>query len=438
MITSLRLVNFKNFADETLRFGPFNLIVGANASGKSNIRDALRFLHGIGRGYTLAEIIGGKYSAGGYKQWDGIRGATNEIVRFGQDWFILEVHMKPEIEFLPQECTLTYLIEVHRDEASNGRFRVKSESLMMNSEKLLESGPPPKSAKSDQKDYSSLHVSLPMARESIEEWKSDQPVLNEIGQHFLESINTEQPEQRVRQLYTHTCVLKVLNELLKIRFLDLSPERMREPVVPGKTILGDSGDNLPAVLEEICADSRRGETLTAWLRELTPMDVKSFEFPRDPSGRIHLRIQEEDGKEFSAYSASDGTLRFIGMLAALLDEIDGGLYFFEEIDNGIHPTRLSLLTDLIGRHTAKGKVKVVATTHSPGLLDLIDDETFENTSLIYRDEDSADAVIRPVAELPNARELRKSQSLGRLHTSGWMENILSFAEAEREDEMGGE
>ena len=52
MITSLRLVNFKNFADETLRMGPFTVIVGANASGKSNIRDAFRFLHGIGQGFT--------------------------------------------------------------------------------------------------------------------------------------------------------------------------------------------------------------------------------------------------------------------------------------------------------------------------------------------------------------------------------------------------
>ena len=53
MITSLQLMNFKNFADETLRLGPFTVIVGANASGKSNIRDAFRFLHGISRGYTL-------------------------------------------------------------------------------------------------------------------------------------------------------------------------------------------------------------------------------------------------------------------------------------------------------------------------------------------------------------------------------------------------
>ncbi len=56
--------------------------MGANASGKSNIRDAFRFLHGIGRGYTLAEILGGKYGPGGQREWAGIRGAPNEVVRF--------------------------------------------------------------------------------------------------------------------------------------------------------------------------------------------------------------------------------------------------------------------------------------------------------------------------------------------------------------------
>ena len=87
MITSIRLMNFKSFADETLRVGHFTVIVGANASGKSNIRDAFRFLHGIGRGYTLAEIIGGKYGPGGQREWEPIRGAPNEIARLGSSSF---------------------------------------------------------------------------------------------------------------------------------------------------------------------------------------------------------------------------------------------------------------------------------------------------------------------------------------------------------------
>ena len=62
--------------------GPFTLIVGANASGKSNIRDAFRFLHGIGRGHTPG---GNHWWESTAWDWQPIRGAANEIIRFGQE-----------------------------------------------------------------------------------------------------------------------------------------------------------------------------------------------------------------------------------------------------------------------------------------------------------------------------------------------------------------
>ena len=60
-----------------------------------------------------------------------------------------------------------------------------------------------------------------------------------------------------------------------------------------------------------------------------------------------------NGNAVSAYSASDGTLRFLAMLTALLGKHEKLLYVFEEIDNGIHPLlRLNLL-DLIEQQNAK-------------------------------------------------------------------------------------
>ena len=112
--------------------------------------------------------------------------------------------------------------------------------------------------------------------------------------------------------YPHDSELAIYDGLGSIRFLELLPERMREPSIPGATILGDSGENLPSVPEAICADSGRGKTLMSWLQELTPMDVKDFDFPRDPSGRVHLHIVERNGRKVSAYSASDGAMRFRG------------------------------------------------------------------------------------------------------------------------------
>ena len=449
MITSLRLVDFKNFADETLHLGPFTLIVGANASGKSNIRDAFRFLNGVGYGYTLAEIVGGKYGA----DWQPIRGAANEIIRFGQAEFAFEVEVKSTESSKSDAEVTRYFLRIGRDDQDSGRFRVTSESMVIDSKNHdspvsgivyttafpFHTGAPP-----PQED-SRLRLYLPGVDDPVEV-SSDKPGLNQdisptialVGDRRTNDFGDEQPGDYVERLQADIRTLRFGLRLAIMRFLELSPERMRMPSLSGAAGLGDFGDNLPTVLEAICTDHKRKAVLLSWLHELTPMDVSDLTFPRDPSGRIHLQVQEANGKSVSAYSASDGTLRFLGMLAALLNEDFKGLYFIEEIDNGIHPARLHLLLDLIERQTAKGKIQVVATTHSPDVLNLINDTTFENTSVIYRDEDSADAVIRRVAELPNARELRKSQGLGRLHTAGWMENILSFAEAEREDEKGGE
>jgi chromosome segregation ATPase len=59
MISKLRLQNVKNFRDATLPLGKLTVLVGTNASGETNLIDAFRFLHGVGRGNTLADVIGG-------------------------------------------------------------------------------------------------------------------------------------------------------------------------------------------------------------------------------------------------------------------------------------------------------------------------------------------------------------------------------------------
>ncbi len=87
MLERLELRDFKSFREAAVPFGPLTLLVGTNASGKSNLRDALRFLHGIGQGYPLAEILGEKYGPGGILQWRGIRGGVREASFHGTERF---------------------------------------------------------------------------------------------------------------------------------------------------------------------------------------------------------------------------------------------------------------------------------------------------------------------------------------------------------------
>ena len=414
MITSVRMVNFKNFADETLKVGPFTVIVGANASGKSNIRDAFRFLHGIGRGYTLAEILGGKYGPGGQLEWEPIRGAPNEVGRLDTEFNIPTSTFSMQIDCHTQGAKgIRYSIEVYFDAFGPDGYCVSREELATGSTIVYKSGE--------------------FDGERLRFWR-EKDIAPMIGlSKFQPALS--QLFARYKGIYeTDVVDPGVLDILQQMRFLELLPERMREPSIPGATILGDSGENLPSVLEAICADSQRGRILMSWLEELTPMDVSEFNFPRDPSGRVHLQIVERNGRKVSAYSASDGTLRFLGILAALLDPNESGLYFFEEIDNGIHPNRLWLLLDLIEQQTAEGNIQVVTTTHSPALLAWMSDTAFEHTSVVYRDEYWTDSVIRPIAGLYNLRELRKTDTLGELHTVGWFETAMKFSEGDSDSD----
>ena len=406
------MVNFKNFVDETLQLGPFTTIVGSNASGKSNIRDAFRFLHGVGRGYTLAEIVGGKWGAGGQREWQPIRGAAKEIARLAPEssnrrsTFSLHVHLQVD------DSPVAYVLEIDFDSDSI-RYTVASESVRCRSETIYET----------RSNHDGVRwIDVQGSRMPFDH--TDTPVLKHLNHSHPEPPNAA----------LESTVRTVSKTLASMRFWELSPELMRIPAHPG-TPLGDRGENLPAVLEALCADPRLRSTLVSWLQELTPMDVSDLRFPRDPYGRVYLRLREKNGITVSADSASDGTLRFLAMLAVLLGKDPPKLCFFEEIDVGIHASRQWLLLELIEAQAAKRSIQIVTTTHSPEMLTYADERTFEHVSVVCRMDGANDAVIRPVAGLYNSRELRKSRGgLGALLAEGWMETAVAFAD---NDEKNG-
>ena len=118
------------------------------------------------------------------------------------------------------------------------------------------------------------------------------------------------------------------------------------------------------------------------------------------------------------------------MIAALLGPDAAKFYFLEEIDNGIHPTRLYLLLQLIEQQTGRGKVQIVTTTHSPQLLGMLSTQAREHASLVYRLEGMPQAEIRRMLDIPAIQEVLEKQDLARLHESGWLENVMAFSQPE--------
>ena len=424
MLTKLRLTNFKGFKDAELTLGEFTLLVGTNASGKSNIRDAFRFLHGISLGYNIAEIIGEKYGEGGILQWSGIRGGTKSLTFQGAETFTLEVFLSFEMDNLEQEAI--YKIEIapgFQNSVSNviGLPYVVFESLFisgLNTEVFETMG-------------------LIKNGLSVRFYDTNQLRTLDYRKPIIANIfyNTERLKNvKAKYPIVRHGLATVIEDLKFVKFLDLEPERIRQPSFPGQNVLGDRGENLSSVLFEICQDPQRKEILLAWVQELTPMDARDFEFPSDFTGKVLLTLVEGNGQKISAYSASDGTLRFLAMLAALLGSEPAQFYFFEELDNGIHPTRLHLLLDLIEQKVSEGKIQMVATTHSPQLLRLLSQKSLESASLTYRLSGHPDAKIQRILDIPDARRLIEKKDLMRLHESGWLETAMAFLEPEERDE----
>ena len=416
MISSLRLTNFKNFANESIRFGPFTVIVGANAVGKSNLWDALRFLHGIGRNYTLAEIVGGKIGTGGQLEWEPIRGGVNELIRFGCKSFELELQMQVDKD------TIKYFIEVGMDASNSHRLRVLREDLWI-SDLLIYNSHLDDGSIQHQDDYTQLFIRLSKT-------ENQNKCGSKIAFSRKKAVVSQIYESTQRSIFEtyRSPILLLLESLQKIRFFEPVPTQMRKPVPLGMTILGDHGENLPTVLMNICKNERDRSFIAEWICELTPMDVEDFEFLKDPHGLIHLMIRDGDNRRVSADSASDGTLRFLLMLTILFGQSANFTYLFEEINKDIHPSKIQLLLNLIQERAYSQRVQVVATTHSSDLLSMLSDDTFENASIVACIGESSDAIIRPLSELHRIRQLRASQGLGRLLTSGWMEDALTFTE----------
>ena len=429
MIQELTLKNFKSFgapapplpesaeaqkawAGEKIRFGGLSLLIGTNASGKSNIRDALRFIHGISRGYDLAEVIGEKYGEGGQLQWKGIRGGVRETVTKNGDPKNSKFTIAIRTRLLPEdgggEAEYSITVDVG----------VKSRPPVVADEWL-------KLSKHEDKTFTCTWA-VPMIRYPFHYrtpfTSFDRPAMTEISetneQRNPECVLNAQKECRT---FLHT--------ISSMRFLELDPQSLRRPSIPGQTTLGDKGENLSSVLQAICKNPSGKEALIAWTRELTPLDVTDLKFPEASlDGKIQLQLVEQGGREISAESASDGTLRFLAIAGAMLGTDPARFYFFEELENGIHPNRAHLLVNLIQNSTRKGAIQVVGTTHSPALLNFLDTQALKDASLIYKA--GSVSKIRSFADIPALSQVTPESRPGELFGSGWFENVASFMESD--------
>lgn len=163
----------------------------------------------------------------------------------------------------------------------------------------------------------------------------------------------------------------VLRTLAAMRVYSIEPGKLREMQEPDSgTSLKSDGGNVTSVLKEIERQSggdfhRISQILATIVPNTKRVQVKKH------GKNLSLEFTQEWGEKkrlkFEGFSMSDGTLRAIGLLAAVFQRPVPSLIAIEEPEATIHPGALESVLDLL-RHASK-HMQVVITTHSPELLD---------------------------------------------------------------------
>lgn len=405
MLKHLRLESFKSFADADARFGPLTLLVGANASGKTNVLEALRLLEALlGKLSPLHEAL---------RDTGVVRGGAREIARNGSDIFTLQSTWQTR-GGRDVEHTLTGAIrpdlEVRSEELRDPKdpsvwLRLKALGAPLAQTDGTPAGPtgslewpgPPHTDPAPS----------PMAAATSTRQSAIWPVF---------SLIADSPPRRLAQDLSET--------LRTVRFLDIAPSRMREYVPLETADLQEDGANLSAVLFRLCQDQERKQRLLDWLCALCAPELADIEFSHADEGSVMLRLVEKDGIKVSARSLSDGTLRFLGELIALRSAPPGSVVLIEELGRDVHPHRMHLLVEYLESVTEERGIQVIATTHSPDVLAALGPRSREDAIVLGRVPERAGTVMRRLGDLPHFEEVVARRGLDELFTTGWLEQAL--------------
>jgi predicted ATPase len=203
--------------------------------------------------------------------------------------------------------------------------------------------------------------------------------------------------------------LAVRREMQSWRLLQLEPSRLRNPdEMSARSRLAPDGQGLAATLSRLMSakpeeeDSAVGARLGNRLLSLID-DVTKVWVDRDEKREIlTLMARSRAGVDFRARDLSDGTLRFLALAVLEQDPTWGGLLCMEEPENGIHPSRVPAILDLLESLAVDLDAEVnednplrqvIINTHSPEVVGLVPDD-----SMLFADH-------RPLANGSNESSL---------------------------------
>jgi predicted ATPase len=415
MITLIEALNFRCLRYISQPMGPFHVLVGPNASGKTTFLDVVAFL-----GDLVSEGVEGAVSKRSQNFQDLV------WTRAG-DFFELAVEMQipTDLRILlsdPKLDTIRYEISIGSDPVTR-ELGFKSERVFLKIRQrsftqrdfFPRSVAPPKSILSPLKSQGTRAIinKTPEGNDSFysETYSSQEkgwaPAFK-LGSRKSALGNLPEDESKfpvatwLKSMLTTGVQQVILNSLLM---------RKASPPVKARTFEPD-GSNLPWVIAEL--ERTDPEQIALWIAHLQTalpdlVGIRTIE--REDDRHKYLMLRYSGGFEVPSWMASDGTLRMLALtLPAYLPSFKG-IYLIEEPENGIHPRAVQTMFQSL---SSVYDAQILMATHSPVVLGVVDPRDL--LCFAKTPEEATDIVVG--ADHPALREWRRETNLGVLFAAG--------------------
>jgi len=380
LIRSLQLTNFLSFGPEAdgIDLSPLNVVIGPNGSGKSNLIEAIGLLQSAPR-----ELAAPVREGGGVRDW----------LWKGSDNGTPTASLEAVIDYPQGKMPLRYGLS----------FTEVAQRFELTDERIENYKPYPGH------DQPYFYFSYEHGR----------PILN-VAQERRELRREEMhPEQSILSQrkdpdqYPEITYLGEIFQSIRI-YREWSFGRYTAPRLPQKAdlpndFLAEDARNLGLVLNRLRREPAAKRT---FLTELDSLYEGIEDFDVNVEGGTVQVFFQENGITVPATRLSDGTLRFLCLLALLCHPNPPPLLCIEEPELGLHPDVLSRLAGIL--QEASERTQLVVTTHSDILVDALTDSP---ESVIVCEKENGSTSMRRLSREELAVWLEK-YTLGQLWTRG--------------------
>lgn len=327
MIHRLKVSGLLSFGPQgiDLPMEPLNVLIGPNGSGKSNLLEVLALLRAAPR--ELARPI---KRGGGIWEW-----------LWKGDESPHKATIEATVNDPEKDGPLRHVLEFTEH---GGRFEVTDERI--------------ECAKTEfsyrlQQGLVSESLGLTVYYEST---KPEESILSQIrdAQTYPELHCLQEQYERIR-LYRNWS------------FGPAAELRRNQSTHDPSDFLNEGGANLALVLSHFRGENKR--KLVAALQELFD-GIVDVNCPVT-GGTVSLFLEEWNGRQIPASRLSDGTLRYLCLLAILLHPEPPSLVAIEEPELGLHPDVVAQVAELLVN--ASQRMQIVVTAHSRMLVDALSD-----------------------------------------------------------------